>query len=105
MTKTQILGKFKRRDGCSNREEAAPAMHDDDYDWADDETLNYEETMKIIDGLGPDVEVTGPPARTLMSEEFRPAAVLTSAYVAKTTTYAPPPAVAVAVDPTFCPTG
>lgn len=31
------------------------------YDWADDETLNYEETMKIVDALGPDEEVTSKP--------------------------------------------
>ena len=34
----------------------------DDYDWAEDETLNYEQTMKIVDALGHDVEITGPNA-------------------------------------------
>jgi hypothetical protein len=101
MTKTQILGKFKRRDGCGNREEVAPAMHDDDdYDWADDETLNYEQTMKIVDALGPDVEITGPPG---VPEKFRSTEGLTSAYVEKTTTYAPPGVRA--FDPACCLTG
>lgn len=30
------------------------------YDWVDDETLGYEETMKIFDALGPE-ETVGPP--------------------------------------------
>lgn len=62
MTKTQILGKLRRRDGCGNREEVGPTMpNDDDYDWADDETLSAEETMRIFEALGPDVPITGPP--------------------------------------------
>jgi hypothetical protein len=35
--------------------------NDDDYDWADDETLSAEETMRIFEALGPDVPITGPP--------------------------------------------
>ena len=31
------------------------------YDWADDDTMSAEETMRRVDELGPDVEVTGPP--------------------------------------------
>jgi predicted transcriptional regulator len=31
------------------------------YDWADDPNLNAEETMRIVESLGPGVTVTGPP--------------------------------------------
>jgi hypothetical protein len=79
-------------------------MHDDDYDWADDETLNYDETMKIIDALGPDVEITGPPEGAEIPPQFRQTAALTSAYVTHTTTF-PQRSYAFASDPTACPTG
>jgi hypothetical protein len=35
-------------------------MPDNDYDWADDDSLSAEETMRIFESLGPDVEITGP---------------------------------------------
>lgn len=53
-------------------------MPDDDYDWADDETLSLDETVRIFDALGPDVEVTGPPEHVVPKE-------LTFAYTATTT--------------------
>jgi hypothetical protein len=78
-------------------------MPDDDYDWADDDTLSAEETMQIFEALGPDEEVTGPPESTIPAQ-FRPTASLTSAYGAHTTTNAPPP-LALVYDPACAPTG
>ena len=101
MTKTQILGKSRRRDGCGDREEVAAAMPDDDYDWADDETLNYDETMKIIDALGPDVEITGPEGAGIPLQ-YRQTASLTLAYAARTTTYPSRSYGIAALDPTAC---
>jgi hypothetical protein len=103
MTKMQILGRSKQRDGCGNREEVAP-MHDD-YDWADDETLSYDETMKIIDALGPDVEITGPPKGAEIPPQYRQTASLTCAYAAQTSTYPQHSYARAAFDPTACPTG
>src|SRR5262245_38855837 len=80
MTKTQILGKSKRRDGCGNLKEVAPTMPDDDYDWADDDALNAEDTMRTFEALGPDVEITGPPEGAGIPPHFRQTASLTSAY-------------------------
>lgn len=77
-------------------------MPSDDYDWADDDTLSAEETMKIFEALGPDVEITGPPSNINIPDEYRSTAGLTSTY-AVTTRYAPP--VTVAYDLTACPTG
>lgn len=85
MIKTQILGKLRQRDGCGNREEVRPRMPDDDYDWADDDTLSAEETMRIFEALGPDVEITGPPTYAYVTQtkmvatpELDPAECLTA---------------------------
>lgn len=102
--KLNNLGSLKRRDGCGNREEVAPTIPDDDYDLADDDTLSAEETMRIFEALGPDVEITGPPSNTIIPGAFRSTAGLTSAYVATTKTYVLP-GVTVPYDPAVRPTG
>ena len=34
-------------------------MPDESYDWADDDSLGFDETMRIFEALGPDIELTG----------------------------------------------
>jgi len=57
-------------------------MPDDDYDWADDDTLSPDEIMGIFEALGPDIEITGPPDTSRVPNE------LTFTYAATTKTEA-----------------
>ena len=43
----------------------------DGYDWVDDDTLSAEETMRIFEGLGPEVTLTPAEAHYLRDEEIR----------------------------------
>jgi len=83
--------------------------YDDDYDWADDETLTAEQFDQIFESLGPEIEITGPPTGTLITEGFQPPPPrLTFTYGKKTERRFIPSAdaVAVEVDPAaVCPTG
>lgn len=66
-------------------------MPKDDDDWADDDSLSADETMRIFEALGPDVEITGPLREHIPTpDQLLPPQAQTFAYVSQTKTITTP---------------
>jgi hypothetical protein len=66
-------------------------MPKDKYDWADDDSLSADETMRIFEALGTDVEITGPVRERIPTpDQLLPPQAQTFAYVSQTKTITTP---------------